>query len=59
MYQLLQAIERYNAGLASADELDRDVSLENLASDYHTYAVSYDAHGHATLIRDGKRVVTK
>ena len=56
MHEVNQAVERYNVGLSSADELDRDVSYANMASDIHTYAVSYDAHGHAVAIVDGRRI---
>lgn len=49
-------VERYNVGLASADELERDISYLNMGSDTVTYAVSYDAHGRAYLLRNGKRV---
>lgn len=57
MNEARNIIERYNVGLASADEAERDIDHMNMASDSHTYAIAYDAHGHAVLIKDGRRVV--
>ena len=56
MNEASSIIERYNVGLASADEAERDIDHMNMVSDTTTYAIAYDAHGRASLIRDGRRV---